>query len=144
MLIRLGIFASILHIFGRVVSHKNEVVFHRKRGRFLGTHSVKISKTGSELDCGYACAEELECVSANFKVKGEDEGLCVLNSRSFDELPKEVGSDEEYVYLAVIMRVRNDAHLAENFTILESFSRVCVQEKCPIEKFYHGSASSSI
>ena len=107
MLIRLGIYALILHGFSYVESRKSGVIFQRKIGYYFGKYSIKTSTENSEFDCSNSCVNEPECVSVNFKVKGEDEGLCELNSRTLDELPQEVQRDVEYVYLEVLMRVRN-------------------------------------
>ena len=104
---RLAIFALILYHLGDAESRENEMIFQRRIGQYLGKYLIKRWKTNSEFDCSNSCVNEPECVSVNFKVKGEDEGLCELNSRTLDELPEEGQNDAEYVYLEVLMRVRN-------------------------------------
>ena len=101
-----GIFLS--NIFGPVASDDDDIVFQRKPGRYLGNYVIRSLKTESEFDCSYGCLNEPECASVNFKVAGENEGLCELNSKTLQESPDETRSDPEYVFLEIDTRVRED------------------------------------
>ena len=108
MLIMLGFFASLSSTFGEIESNDGDIVFKRNPGRYLGNYIIRSLKTESEFDCSYGCLNEAECVSVNYKLKGEDKGVCELNSKTLHEFPNEGQSKSEYVYVEIDSKVRKD------------------------------------
>lgn len=109
MLRRLSFFlwAASIGLFGplKVATGLNNVLFHRITGRYLGDHIIETLKTKCEIECGANCLNEAECVSVNFKVTGNDKGLCELNSKTLDEIEDGGQNAPEYIYLGIIQRV---------------------------------------
>ena len=119
MLIRFGLWAFLLNMFGQVVRGDSDIIFQRRPGRYLGNYIIRSLKTEDEYDCGNSCLNEPGCVSVNLKVKGRNKSLCELNSKTLEELPEEGQSDAENVYFQVDMRVRNLIYIIIYYSLLK-------------------------
>ena len=75
---------------------------------FLDDNSLTIIqtvKTDSEHQCSSECLDEAKCASVNYKAKGNDAGLCELNTKTLEQLPEEGQKNAEYVYIGFLQRV---------------------------------------
>ena len=80
-------------------------IFTRKTGKLLPDSVIATKYTESELECSMHCTSHDACLSVNYKTRGVEQGLCQLNNKTLSEKLK-LASDEKFVHLSVIKRVR--------------------------------------
>ena len=83
----------------RSVSATSQAIFVRKAGQYLPDSEITRRETGSELECSMHCTINIECVSVNYKVSGQDQGLCQLNNNTI--LKKRAVTHDHFVYLGI-------------------------------------------
>ncbi len=81
-------------------------IFKRETGKYLPDSVIATKYSGSELECSMHCTSHDACSSVNYKTSGVEQSLCQLNNKTHSEKFKLV-SDEKFVHLSVIKRVRH-------------------------------------
>jgi hypothetical protein len=90
----------------RLAYSSEEVLFDRHADSYLDGFVIRAKRTNTEVECGIYCTSEPLCVSANFKVEGVNRGLCELNSEVLEDFPGTKIQNTDFVYLAILERVR--------------------------------------
>ena len=107
-----------------------QAVYRKRKGKYLANYVIRTTKAKYEQECATHCFRDSVCVSVNFKISGDEKGLCELNSKTLDEEFNEATHDLEFNHLHIIERRKNDAsihHLAR---------------KCYCEKRHHQTVST--
>ena len=82
-----------------------QAVFRREEGKYLSNNVIGTKKTESELDCCALCSRESSCVSVNYQMSGENQGLCELNNKTLKDSKEDGKERPEFVNLEIIRRV---------------------------------------
>ena len=83
-----------------------QAFFQREEGKYLGNNVIRTEQTENGLDCAALCSRESSCLSVNYKMSGENQGLCELNNDTLENSKLEDGSAmPEFVNLKILKRV---------------------------------------
>ncbi len=99
------VFPSLYTLIGSRVAMKH-AMFKRETGQFLPDSVIATKYAESELECSMHCTSHDACLSVNYKASGVEQGLFQLNNKTHSEKLRLV-SDEKFVHLSVIKRVRH-------------------------------------
>ena len=83
-----------------------QAIYRKSKGKYLANHVIRTIKAKYEPECATFCFRDSECASVNFKISGDEKGLCELNSKTLDEESNEATHDLEFNHLDIIKRVR--------------------------------------
>ena len=75
-----------------------EALFRKETGVFLAGHTLKTEVESSEIECCGQCLEDASCMSVNYKIAGDHQGLCELNANIFEDFPQDRKQDYDYCY----------------------------------------------
>lgn len=82
---QLYIICSFIFIFKITQSAKGLILeqgtFRRYEQKYLANHVIERREEDTEFDCSLRCVGHSTCVSINYKISGNDQGLCELNNK---------------------------------------------------------------
>ena len=81
-----------------------QALFKRKENTYLANHVIRTEQSGSELQCAAFCSRESLCVSVNYKISGEKQGMCELNNKLLEDSIKNQRIIPEFVFLQMVSK----------------------------------------
>ena len=97
--------------FGNSAIHNG--LYYRYGGKYLSNYVVRTKIAMTEAECAVYCLRDEECMSANYKTRGEDLGLCELNNMTLSDACTYSVDNEEFHYLQILQRVRIMYHILQ-------------------------------
>lgn len=85
-------------ISSRFVHCFQEAFFRKETAVYFADHAFKREAKSSEIECCGYCLEDASCVSVNYKLAGDHQGLCELNANTLEDFPHDRKQDYDYCY----------------------------------------------
>ena len=96
---------SLYFVWLKPVGCSEQVLFNRHADSYFDGYVLRAERANTEVECVIYCTRQFSCASANFKVSGQNNGLCELNSEGVEDFPGNRIKNRDFVYLEIFERV---------------------------------------